>query len=201
MSWFLRLDLGQAQDFSALVALRRRGPVSRGLGQYVVRGVKRWPLRTPCTTIAADVVTMLQRPPMANCTLGVDRTGCGRPVVDMLRQPRPAAMLRPILITAGHESKPAESGGHHVPKKELCATTYVLLQSGRLEIPSTIPEAAVLGKELLAFRAKITTAGNETLENDWRSAAHDDLVLALAIAAWLGEQAQPFYFRLVDRSD
>jgi hypothetical protein len=66
-----------------------------------------------------------------------------------------------------------------------------LLDSERLDIPPTIKEATVLGKELRAFRAKVTAAGNETMEADWRSRAHDDLVLALAIAAWLGEQAPP----------
>src|SRR5262249_10473314 len=90
----LGLDLGQSMGFSALVALRKRAK------HYKVRGIKRWPLRTPYTTIVADVVALLSRPPLSGCNLGVDRTGCGQPVVDMLRAGKPKAILRPILITA-----------------------------------------------------------------------------------------------------
>jgi hypothetical protein len=42
----------------------------------------------------------------------------------------------------------------------------------------------------------VTPAGNETMAADWRTRAHDDLVLALAIAVWLGEHAvQEFWIR------
>jgi hypothetical protein len=40
--------------------------------------------------------------------------------------------------------------------------------------------------ELLAFRAKVTASANETFEA-WRERDHDDLVLAVATAAWVGE--------------
>src|SRR5262249_20623470 len=45
----------------------------------------------------------------------------------------------------------------------------------------------ILAKEMQAFRVKITTTGNETFEA-WRERDHDDLVLAVALAAWLGER-------------
>ena len=46
----------------------------------------------------------------------------------------------------------------------------------------------MLVQELENFRAKVTTAKNEGLES-WREGRHDDLILAVAVAAWLGEQA------------
>jgi hypothetical protein len=39
-----------------------------------------------------------------------------------------------------------------------------------------------------AFRSRITPKGNETFEADWRQRAHDDMVLAVGIAVWLGEK-------------
>jgi hypothetical protein len=190
--YFLGLDLGQSMDFTALVALRRRetpDPDRPGkiIRRYVARGIKRWPLKTPYTTIVPDVVDLVSRPPLAGCTLGVDRTGCGQPVVDMLRAARPQARVVPIFITAGHQVT-AEGGGWNVPKSELCSCTNVVTQQGRLEIPATLPEAETLGRELQAFRAKVSNSGREVLEADWRERQHDDLVLALAIAAWLGER-------------
>jgi len=43
----------------------------------------------------------------------------------------------------------------------------------------------VLTEELSLFRAKVTLAANETFEA-WRERAHDDLVLALALALYIG---------------
>jgi hypothetical protein len=193
----LGLDLGQSMDFSALVALRQREVPdwSRSTYRatvyrrtYVVRGIRRWPLKTPYTAIAEDVARLVSEPPLAGCTLGIDRTGCGQPVVEMVRSHRPNARIVPVFITAGHRANPDPQGGWLVPKVELCAAVSVLLQSDRLEIPAVLPEAAVLGRELQAFRAKVTASGHESLEADWRSRQHDDLVLGLAISAWIGER-------------
>ncbi|HTU22511.1 MAG TPA: hypothetical protein VMG10_31020, partial [Gemmataceae bacterium] len=49
------------------------------------------------------------------------------------------------------------------------------------------PLTPILESELSTFTAKITAAGNETFQADWRTKAHDDIVLATAIAAWVGE--------------
>jgi hypothetical protein len=63
----------------------------------------------------------------------------------------------------------------------------VLLQTGRLKIASALPEAEVLVKELLAFQVKITSTAHDAY-GAWREGVHDDLVLALALATWYGEQ-------------
>jgi hypothetical protein len=39
----------------------------------------------------------------------------------------------------------------------------------------------------LAFQVKVTASAHETF-GSWRENAHDDLVLAVALAAWLGER-------------
>jgi len=68
----------------------------------------------------------------------------------------------------------------------------VLLQSERLKIASALPLAAVLTQELLAFRVKISQlTGHDSYGagTEWRDGgAHDDLVLALACAAWWAER-------------
>ena len=43
-------------------------------------------------------------------------------------------------------------------------------------------------KELETFKARVTPAGSEQFLADWRKGQHDDLVLAVALAAWLGEE-------------
>jgi hypothetical protein len=94
--------------------------------------------------------------------------------------------LEPVWITAGHGVNQTDEGWF-VPKVELAATVHLLLQTSRLQIPRSLQEAEILGRELEAFRVRVTAAGNEELAADWRSRAHDDEVLALAIALWLAE--------------
>jgi hypothetical protein len=101
------------------------------------------------------------------------------------RGSRIKARLRPILITSGH-SVTQEGGSFHVPKKELASVLQVLLQSRRIKVASALAEAATLVREPENFKVKITLAANETYEA-WREGMHDDLVLAVAVAAWLGE--------------
>jgi hypothetical protein len=42
-------------------------------------------------------------------------------------------------------------------------------------------------QELMNFRVKVAASANETFEA-WRERDHDDLVLAVANAAWVGER-------------
>jgi hypothetical protein len=62
----------------------------------------------------------------------------------------------------------------------------VLLQSRRLRIASALPEAKVLQQEMETIKAKLTLPSPDA--TDWREREHDDLVLAVAIAAWAAEE-------------
>jgi hypothetical protein len=191
--FYAGLDIGQSADHTALVALERTPlPPAERSGKrryrYEVRGVKRWPLRTLYCDIAMEVAALVRKPPLCGCVLGVDKTGVGAGVLEIIRAAKPKAVIRPILITSGHEVIP-DGAGFKVPKLELVAAVTALLDGGRLAIPRAIPEAKTLAAELLAFKVKVTAAGNEKMEADWRSRAHDDLVLALAMAAYLGDSA------------
>jgi hypothetical protein len=77
-----------------------------------------------------------------------------------------------------------------VPKKDLVGVLQVLLQARRIAVASTLPAAATLVEELLAFQVRVTAAAHETF-GAWREGRHDDLVLAVAVAAWAGEHMAP----------
>jgi hypothetical protein len=186
----LGLDLGKTTDYSALAALEREyrprpDRPNEMLSHYVVRFVKRWPLGTPYTAVVPQVVKAAGTPKFATPLLAVDETGVGKAVVDLLRQANPPASLQPILITGGSATT-FVNGSWHVPKVELVNTLKVLMQAFRFQI-ADMPERKLLERELDAFRTKVTAAGNETFEA-WRQRDHDDLVLAIALAAWLGEK-------------
>jgi hypothetical protein len=198
MRYFLGLDLGQASDFSALAVLerplvQRTDPPGRQRPAYGLRLLRRYPLGTAYPAIVEDVRDLLRRPPLPGSVLGVDQTGVGRPVVDMLADAlrgKVTCRLCPITITGGHAFTAAADGGVHVPKKDLVGAVQALLSDRRLKVPRTLPEAPLLVQELENFRVKITAAAHEQF-GAWRERDHDDLVLAVALAAWLGETALP----------
>ena len=85
------------------------------------------------------------------------------------------------------ESVTSDGYSYGVPKRDLVAVLQVLLQTRRLKIAGNLAEAPRLMRELTDFRAKFTPSANEVFRPE-KSSQHDDLVLALALAAWTGER-------------
>jgi hypothetical protein len=77
-----------------------------------------------------------------------------------------------------------------VPKKDLVGVLQVLLQERRLKVAPALEHAATLAGELQHFQLKTVPLKPDVLE--WRERPHDDLVLAVAIAAWLADRPVPF---------
>jgi hypothetical protein len=185
--FFVGLDLGQANDYTALAILERPQllPGSRP-AVYSVRHLERFDRGTSYPAIVRGVRDVLRRPPLAESAvyLAVDATGVGRPVCDMIRPVFPT--MAAIGITAGRDVT-QDWDGFCVPKKDLVAVLQILLQSRRLKIAKGLPEAENLAHELSSYKVRVNVAsGNESFES-WRERDHDDMVLAVALAAWLGE--------------
>jgi hypothetical protein len=196
MQYLVGCDLGQAHDYTALAVLERAG------SRYDLRHLERFRDR-PYPAVVAHVGGVMAKlaaaddrpqgelpggiryaPPAA--ALAVDATGVGRPVCDLFRDARMACRLVPVTITGGQAVTADGRGGAHVPKKDLVASAQVLLQTRRLRVARELALADVLVQELENFRVRITPAANEVF-GDWREGQHDDLVFALALAAWVGE--------------
>ena len=188
------LDLGQAQDYSALAICERVdipiGEASSRADQEVegywhVRHLERFRLGTPYPEIVERVSEMWNADPLKdNSVLVLDITGVGAPVWDMFIAANLPA--RAITITGGNQVI-ADGRKFSVPKRDLVSTLQVLIQKGRIKFAEDLPDVQTLIKELLAFQVKISASGHDSYEA-WREGAHDDLVLALAMAVWLGQQ-------------
>ena len=186
VKYYSGLDLGQSQDFSALAVVERTSrpnPTRSGedLYSFAVRHLHRWPLGTPYPQVVADVKALFGKPPLEGSVLAIDRTGVGRAVSDLFRVAGISASVWPLTITAGERSR-----GGSVAKKDLVGAVQAPLQDRRLKLAEDLPLTPVLAEELAAFRVKVTLAGNETFEA-WRERDHDDLVLAVAMAVYVGE--------------
>jgi hypothetical protein len=119
----------------------------------------------------------------------VDRTGVGQAIIDLLYETKIPARLWPLTITSGLSSSYDNHSGQLVPKKDLVATMQALLQTRRIQVAESLAEADTLVKELQTFQAKPTPAssGADPIAA-WREGKHDDLVFAVAIAAWQAER-------------
>ena len=188
-SWTIGLDLGQAHDYTALSVMRGTRSAPAEKPTYEVGHLERFPLGCPYPRMVDAVMEMTRRPELADgYDLVVDATGVGRPVVDLLRDALGSERrrLHPVTITGGG-SAGAGVFGATVPKRDLVMALKVLLESERLRFAAGLPDTAVLIRETLAFRVKITASANDTY-GAWREGEHDDLVLSVALAAWYAER-------------
>ena len=192
------LDLGQATDFTALAVLERphvvpHAPIEQRRPPYSVLHLRRFPPATPYPEMIAEVRDLMNTPPLPGAVLVIDETGVGWAVVQLVReglQNQVVGTFHPITLSAGHEETITQNGTHYVPKKELVGALQALLQTRRLRIPQSLPDAALLVKEMANFKAKITLAQAAEVDS-WRDGQQDDLVLAVALAAWAGEKGVP----------
>jgi len=185
-------------SFVEQVGLAPRPP-ARMEAAYAARWIERLPLDTPypdqvrhVTDLVRRLRETMDRVHPGRLAVVLDATGAGLPVSDMFRQADLSdARLVPVTITGGDTAHPDGRGGWRTPKRGLVGVVQVLLQTKRITITTGMPAAATLEQELRGFRAKITLTGHDQYAagEDWRSAPHDDLVLALAVAAWYGEHA------------
>jgi hypothetical protein len=194
---FIGLDLGPIHEFTALAVLERpllypwsswpdRRPV------YALRHLHRFPPGTSYPAMGATLRKLLNTQPLPGAVVGIDQTGVGKAVRQLFADElanRVTCLLCPVTVTAGIGAAGSAPGcGFLAPKVELVGTLQVLLQTRRLVIADSLPEAPTLLRELETFRAAPPVLKGDAVES-WRERPHDDLVLAVAVAAWLGELA------------
>jgi sulfur relay (sulfurtransferase) DsrF/TusC family protein len=189
--YILGLDLGQARDYTALCIIEKHGKNEDAF--FHARHLQRFQLGTPYPKIVSAIGEILKREPLSNKKhrLAIDQTGVGAPVVDLFKQANFEVELKPIHITAGATVN-YDKGVEYVPKRNLVSIVQVALQTQTLKIAASLHESATLVRELQNFQVKITDAANDTY-GAWREGTHDDLVLAVALALYIG--TKPVYKR------
>ena len=168
----LGVDLGQTQDFTALAA------VELVKSEIHLRYLQRVPLGTPYPEVSARIVALVQAL-SAPTDLVVDATGVGRPVLDLLRD----AGLDPVAVSiTGGRAITFDGDIWKVPKRNLVRALVTAFEAGRLKVARGLQGAGALKRELRAFKRCISPRGHDTYEG--RAGAHDDLVIATALACW-----------------
>ena len=180
--FWLGLDLGQASDYSALAILEKNWM------RLTVNHLERLHLGMSYPDQVNYINSTIHREPLRDNrqTLVADYTGVGRPVIDMLL----SKGLDPVALSIhGGDRAIWSKDGRIVktPKRDLASCLQVLAQDNRLKIAKNLQFGPILAEELANFRVKIDIKSGHDSYGSWRENEHDDLVLAVAIAAWASE--------------
>jgi hypothetical protein len=77
-----------------------------------------------------------------------------------------------------------------VPKRDLVLGLQVLLKRGGLQVARGLRDGPTLVSELQQMEVRMTSGRNEQYATR-RAGGHDDLVLAVALAAWAAKKVYP----------
>jgi hypothetical protein len=149
---------------------------------YNLRLLEQAPLGESYPAQAQRVNRILSRQQIAehDPRVFVDYTGVGRAVYDIFKQ-QGVPRIVPITITFSGGGR-NEGGGYSVPKIDLISKLQALMHTGCLHMPDSLPFAKTFRRELLDFRVSYSAVGNATFGA--REGAHDDLILAVALAVY-----------------
>ena len=188
----VRVDIGRRQDPSAIAVVEERRVITGWDAakwtdvfeiETAVRYVERVPLGTSFTKVVERIKAVTEMlgetPPVA---VVMDATGVGDAVVEMVERAGIGCKLAPVTITSGDEVTVSD-GWWKVPKRELVANLQVMLEEKRLRIAGGMAEAATLVRELQEMRVRTTASGREQYAARGVG-EHDDMVMAVALAAW-----------------
>jgi hypothetical protein len=210
MSFVIGVELGQVSDVTAIAVLESltlpflrseeehsRGwvsvnPVYQGPNgnevrehppvKFALRHLERIPAGVSYPEIVIRVESLHRQ--LKEPVILLDGTGVGKAAVELFR--RTGLSVSVFTLVAGDQVI-QDGSNYRIPKRDVISSTQVLLQTDRLKIARSLPHAALLARELVNFRFKVSHNGPEDAL-DWREGPDDDLVLALAIAAWEAER-------------
>ncbi len=195
MTFIAGLDLGRQRDHSALAIVEpRQHPAGWDPVRFCrltrwdlcLRYLLRFPLGTPYQAVVASVDDTL-RTKASGAPLVVDATGVGAAVLEMFRHS--SIYLHPVVITGGDHVNYA-AGRLHAPKTEIVTTLALLLEQDKFRMARDLPFAGDFHREMTNFRVDARPAGRFRLGASG-AGVHDDLVMAVALAAWFTVRQHP----------
>ena len=158
-------------------------PTHGGGGDGIGCGFWSGRVGTTYPTVVERVREVVRRPALAGrCTLVMDATGVGAPVLDLLRLENPGCGIVPVNLTGGARESHG-SGVWNVPKREIVTGLLVMLEKRELELSMRVASARALDQELAGMEARVTRTGHLSFGTR-REGEHDDLVMAAALACW-----------------
>ncbi len=158
-----------------------------------LRHLERLPLQESYPDIVARVSTLLEAPEVKDeeqcggAQVVFDVTGSGRAILELFE----AAEIKPIVVTiTGALEEKVDSNDWRVPKVELVGALRVVYETERLKMAKSLELVPTLLDELRGFKMRPPRIDPNDPES-WREGQFDDLVFAVALAAWRASRHVP----------
>ena len=187
--YILGLDPAQLHDWSALAAIRMDWDQEKRRYIYQLVAMER-KQQVPYDEIVDWATAGLRtqvfqgnRFDLGNPELVLDATGVGIAIKDMFQ--KKGVPVKAISITVGNGWELVGSTWH-LGKARLIGTFLGVLDAGRLQVNPDLPIWPQLERELVSYRAEISTQGHAKFEA--APGEHDDLLFALALAIFWAER-------------
>ena len=201
------VDLGKIQDHTAIVIAESQARFSTE-EHVIIRSIERKRLGTDYMAIAQRLVNINEKldllvseenerrnnlralggalPHVKGPTFYIDITGLGGPFCDFLMGESPQLKVVAVSITSGDRVSEWKSRGKyaviHVGKAALVHRLQLLLGTERIHLPNS-EQSKLLVEELRVFQARVSERTAHA-SYEATSGNHDDLVIAVALAAW-----------------
>lgn len=195
VNYWIAADLGQANDYSAVVAIKDEAlPIVDG-GKVILGPRSR-------TVVFADrfrgvsyveVVDYLVRlknaqPFAGKSQLVIDGTSIGRVVSDMLE----GQNVQHTAVQMGAGQEWVRKGRYvNAGKTFLVETLAVLFAAGELRFAHDLPLRAEIEQDLASFTTATTAAGNQIITQSRNASGHGDLGIALIVGAFASQYLKP----------
>ena len=185
MTFILSLDPAQLRDWSALCAVDMQYNQAQRRFHYNLVAMNR-KQGLPYDQIVDWVVKTIKNPAFGQQKppeFILDATGVGVAVRDMIRAK--GIRMKAITITAG-EAFSRQGNFIHIGKARLIGKFLGAFDGGKVQVNPNMPIWPAVEREMLAFRAEMSTQGRVKLEAE--QGENDDMLFALAMAVWYGEE-------------
>lgn len=165
-------------------------------GGLRLRHLERLPVETTYPKTVDRISTLLETPEIKDgekcggAEVVIDITGAGRAILGLFERADISPVVVRIIGAGQREEQVKPTWDWHVPKIELAGVLRVVFEAGRLQMAKDLELVQTLMNELREFKmrpVRIDPGDPET----WRDTEFDDLVFAVALAAWRASRYVP----------
>jgi hypothetical protein len=204
ISYIVGVDIGQRVDPTAIAVVETRYDAQER-GYYIVRFLKRFKLGLLYAEVAKRVArldTKLRQDAAKDgleawVTYILDATGVGQgpseQIVQALSAQSYADVYRCYLTGGINAIVDNERMQIKLPKTQLVSCLVSVFDADHMELPARSKEIDAMIIELLNFEIRVSDEGRDAF-GAFKVGTHDDLVTALGLAIWLGENSPPPYY-------
>jgi len=195
-TYWVAADLGQANDYSAVVVIKDEALPIVDDGKVIVGPRER-------TVVYADrfrgvsyvdvvdhLIKVRNAPPFGGKSeLVIDGTSIGRVVSDMLWDQ--GVGHNAVQMTGGQDWSKKSSRYVNAGKTFMIENLAVLFASGDIKFAYDLPLRDEIETDLASFTTQTTAAGNQIITQSRSAAGHGDLGIALIVGAFASQYLKP----------